>query len=181
MAIIELFTRVIKTEVTILDEESQGKCTTTDNGYPNNLTLANLVDWTCLPTLVYEIEYPRQERINWRYIAEKSAATFGVIWIMIIISEAYLYPVVIETVHQKEVGMALDQRWNFDRVKGSGRSFQSLYQSTQLLTFHSMTDSIRSSSLLPVDTEPALALLFSELEGSLNGTIGVVVLFAEVS
>lgn len=79
--------------------------------YPNNLTLYNFIEWTCLPTLVYDLEYPRQERINWWYVAEKAAATLGVIWIMIVISQAYIYPVVVETTRQKEAGMSLDERW----------------------------------------------------------------------
>jgi sterol O-acyltransferase len=103
--------RVLNTEITILDEELRGKCTTTDNVYPNNLTLYNFVEWTCLPTLVYDLEYPRQERVNWWYVAEKSAATLGVIWVMIIISQAYIYPVVVETVRLKDAGMSLDERW----------------------------------------------------------------------
>lgn len=108
---IEAFRQVLTTEITILDEELRGKCTTTDNVYPNNLTLYNFIEWTCLPTLVYDLEYPRQERINWWYVAEKSAATLGVIWIMIIISQAYIYPIVIATVKQKEAGVSLDERW----------------------------------------------------------------------
>jgi sterol O-acyltransferase len=108
---IQGFHRVLTTEITILDEELRGKCTTSENVYPNNLTLYNLVEWTCLPTLVYDLEYPRQERANWWYVAEKSAATLGVIWVMIIISQAYIYPVVIETVRLKEAGMSLDERW----------------------------------------------------------------------
>ncbi|KAF1832468.1 sterol o-acyltransferas-like protein 2 [Decorospora gaudefroyi] len=108
---IEAFRRVLNTEITILDEELRGKCTTTDNVYPNNLTLYNFVEWACLPTLVYDLEYPRQKRVNWWYVAEKSAATLGVIWVMIIISQAYIYPVVIETLRQKEAGMSLDERW----------------------------------------------------------------------
>lgn len=108
---IDAFRRVLNTEITILDEELRGKCTTSDNLYPNNLTMYNFVEWACLPTLVYDLEYPRQDRINWWYVAEKSAATLGVIWIMIIISQAYIYPVVVETVRQKEAGMSLDERW----------------------------------------------------------------------
>jgi sterol O-acyltransferase len=107
----QAFHKVLNTEITILDEELRGKCTTTDNMYPRNLTLYNFVEWTCLPTLVYDLEYPRQERINWWYVAEKSAATLGVIWVMIIISQAYIYPVVVETVRLKEAGMSLDERW----------------------------------------------------------------------
>ncbi|KAF1942507.1 MBOAT-domain-containing protein [Clathrospora elynae] len=108
---IQAFHRVLNTEITILNEELRGKCTTTDNVYPNNLTLYNFVEWACLPTLVYDLEYPRQERVNWWYVAEKSAATLGVIWIMIIISQAYIYPVVVETVRQKEAGISLDERF----------------------------------------------------------------------
>ncbi|OCL08645.1 MBOAT-domain-containing protein [Glonium stellatum] len=106
------FTRVIKLEISSLDDELKGKCTHSNNQYPNNLTLANFADWTCLPTLVYELEYPRQERINWWYVAEKGGATLGVIWVMIIISQAYIYPVVAETIRMKEIGMPLQQRWN---------------------------------------------------------------------
>lgn len=108
---VEAFRSALTTEVTILNEELRGKCTTTDNMYPNNLTVMNLVEWTCLPTLVYDLEYPRQEKINWWYVAEKAAATLGVIWVMIVISQAYIYPVVVETTRQKEAGMSLDERW----------------------------------------------------------------------
>jgi sterol O-acyltransferase len=108
---IQAFRRVLTTEITILNEELRGKCTTTDNAYPKNLTLANFVEWTCLPTLVYDLEYPRQERINWWYVAEKSSATLGVIWVMIVVSQAYIYPVVVETTRQKDAGMSLDERW----------------------------------------------------------------------
>ncbi|OCK83702.1 MBOAT-domain-containing protein [Lepidopterella palustris CBS 459.81] len=105
------FTRVIKSEINSLDDELKGKCTHSGNCYPKNLNIMNFADWTCLPTLVYELEYPRQERINWWYVAEKSSATLGVIWVMIIISQAYIYPVVAETVRMKEAGMTLQQRW----------------------------------------------------------------------
>ncbi|KAF2807585.1 MBOAT-domain-containing protein [Mytilinidion resinicola] len=105
------FGRVIKSEIAGLTDELKGKCTHTVNYYPNNLTLSNFADWTCLPTLVYELEYPRQDHINWWYVAEKGSATLGVIWVMIIISQAYIYPVVAETVHAKEAGMSLQQRW----------------------------------------------------------------------
>jgi sterol O-acyltransferase len=108
---IQAFHRILTTEITILEEELRGKCTNTSNRYPHNLTLYNITEWTCLPTLTYELQYPRSESINWWYVAEKSAATLGVIWVMIIVSQAYLYPVVVETVRQKEAGMSLEQRW----------------------------------------------------------------------
>lgn len=107
---IETFRRVLNTEITVLNEELRGKCTATDNAYPKNLTVRNFVEWTCFPTLVYDLEYPRHERINWWYVAEKSAATLGGIWVMIIISQAYIYPVVVETVRLKEAGMPFEER-----------------------------------------------------------------------
>ncbi len=108
----QAFEAVIKTEIRELEGELKGKCTTSNNSYPSNLTLANFADWTCLPTLVYELEYPRQEKINWWYVAEKTAATFGVIWVMMTISQAYIYPPVAKTVSMKEQGMTLQERWN---------------------------------------------------------------------
>ncbi|KAF2108324.1 MBOAT, membrane-bound O-acyltransferase family-domain-containing protein [Lophiotrema nucula] len=108
---IQAFALVIKTEIAVLEEELRGNCSTTSNTYPRNLTLGNFIDWMWLPTLVYDLEYPRQEKRSWTYILEKTAATLGVIWIMIIVSQAYLYPVVIETVRHKQAGMTLDERW----------------------------------------------------------------------
>ncbi|KAF2835585.1 hypothetical protein M501DRAFT_941640 [Patellaria atrata CBS 101060] len=105
------FSSIIRQEISALDAELMGKCTNKPSAYPANLTLANSADYICLPTLVYELEYPRQEHINWWYVAEKSAATFGVLWVMMIVSQAYIYPPVAETVRMKEAGMPLAQRW----------------------------------------------------------------------
>ena len=47
-------------------------------------------------SVVYELEYPRQSSINWSYVAEKMVATFGVLAIMVIVSQHYILPVVIK-------------------------------------------------------------------------------------
>lgn len=107
---LEAFSCVIRDEIESLSSELRGKSTLENRAYPNNLTLVNFADWTVLPTLVYELEYPRQERINWWYVAEKTAATFGIIWVMIVISQTYIYPPVAETVRMKEAGMTLQER-----------------------------------------------------------------------
>ena len=104
------FERVIQAEMDGLDQDLRGKCTTTDNSYPKNLTLGNFLDWTCLPTLVYELEYPRQEKINWYSLLEKTIATFGVIGVMQVISQAYIYPPVSQTVAMKAAGLSLQER-----------------------------------------------------------------------
>ncbi|QDS78130.1 hypothetical protein FKW77_004476 [Venturia effusa] len=109
---LDSFSRSIRREITSLTTELAGKCTGgSENHYPHNLTIANWADWTCLPTLVYELEYPRQEHINWWYVAEKTIATFGVIWVMMVVSQTYIYPPVAETVRMKEAGMTLQHRW----------------------------------------------------------------------
>lgn len=109
---LDSFSRSIRKEILSLTTELAGKCTSgVQNHYPHNLTVGNWADWTCLPTLVYELEYPRQEHINWWYVAEKTTATFGVIWVMMVVSQAYIYPSVAETVRMKEAGMTLQQRW----------------------------------------------------------------------
>ncbi|KAF4552442.1 Hypothetical protein D9617_10g074240 [Elsinoe fawcettii] len=106
----EAFERVILAEIDVLDAELTGKNIKGDNAYPKNLTWSNFVDWTCLPTLVYELEYPRQDHINWWYVAEKTVATFGCIGVMMVISQAYIYPPVARSVRMKEAGVTLQER-----------------------------------------------------------------------
>ncbi|KAH8887777.1 MBOAT family protein [Thozetella sp. PMI_491] len=108
---VRVFERMIKWEVDALTDELQGKATSPSKAYPNNLTMLNHYEWIVLPTLVYELEYPRSETINWYYAAEKLAACFGVIFVMIMVSQAFIYPVVMETVRMKEVGMPMDERF----------------------------------------------------------------------
>jgi sterol O-acyltransferase len=110
---IALFTQVIRSEVTSISQEMNGSGVTKASNlqYPHNLTIKSWADFTLLPTLVYELEYPRQEKINWYYVAEKSAATLGVIWVMIIVSQAYIYPRVAEVVAMKSAGMSFATRW----------------------------------------------------------------------
>ncbi|KAB5577561.1 MBOAT family protein, partial [Coniochaeta sp. 2T2.1] len=108
---VHVFERMIKWEIDALTDELKGKSTTQDRAYPNNLSLKNHYEYIVLPTVVYELEYPRSDSINWYYAAEKMAACFGIIFVMIMISQAFIYPVVIQTVKMKEAGMPLAQRF----------------------------------------------------------------------
>lgn len=105
------FKSAIITEIAALDSELNGKLSSAAARYPDNLTISNWADYTMLPTLVYELEYPRQASINWLYVAEKTAATLGGIWVMIVVSQAYIYPRVVFTVAMKDAGMTLAERW----------------------------------------------------------------------
>lgn len=107
----QTFENIIKAEIADLTKELQGKSPEGKNAYPRNLTLWNFLDYICLPTLVYELEYPRQERTNWWYVLEKLTATFGVLCIMQVISQGFIYPPVAKTVAMKEAGMPIEQRW----------------------------------------------------------------------
>lgn len=106
----QIFERIIKWEIDALTQDLRGKCTTSGNTYPNNLTIANHYEFIVLPTLVYELEYPRTDSINWFYVAEKAVAVFGILGIMSLVSQAFIYPVVVKTLAMKEAGMPLQDR-----------------------------------------------------------------------
>jgi sterol O-acyltransferase len=110
--------KLIAWEIEAFDDELKGTCKTICNHYPSNLTLRDFYGYIPLPTVVYELEYPRQESVNWFYVAEKTTATFGVIGVMIVVSTAYIYPVCQSTVQMKEDGIPLKERlkefpWTF--------------------------------------------------------------------
>ncbi|KAK8089940.1 MBOAT family protein [Apiospora hydei] len=107
---LQLFERMIKWEIDALTDELKGKATYPSRSYPNNITFANHYEWIVLPTLVYELEYPRSEGINWYYVAEKGIAMFGLIFVMIMVSQAYMYPVVMFTLKMKEEGWSTSER-----------------------------------------------------------------------
>ncbi|AEO56729.1 hypothetical protein MYCTH_2301957 [Thermothelomyces thermophilus ATCC 42464] len=64
--------------------------------YPANLTWGNYVDYLCCPTLCYEIEYPRNDKINWQSLFSKIAAIFGCIFLLTVISEEFILPALVD-------------------------------------------------------------------------------------
>lgn len=64
--------------------------------YPANLTWYNYCDYILCPTLCYEIEYPRMASINWTSLIAKTIATFGCIFLLTIISEEFILPILVE-------------------------------------------------------------------------------------
>ncbi|KAK4574140.1 Sterol O-acyltransferase 2 (Sterol-ester synthase 2) [Recurvomyces mirabilis] len=130
----QTFERVMHAEIDDLTQELKGKNSSGSNAYPSNLRLTNFAEYICLPTLVYELEYPRQERINWWYVAEKLCATFGVLCIMQVISQAFIYPAVAKTLRMKEAGMTIEERWQEFPYIVSDMLFPLLIE--QLLTWY---------------------------------------------
>lgn len=110
LAQIQTFERIIKWEISALSEELKGKSTTSAKFYPNNLTVTNHYEYICLPTVVYELEYPRSDKIDWYYVAEKSIAILGICFIMNLVAQAFIYPVVIRTSLMKETNTSLRGR-----------------------------------------------------------------------
>ncbi|KAJ5102886.1 hypothetical protein N7532_003415 [Penicillium argentinense] len=100
---------LLEKEIGLLTDGLKGQ-SSSDHQYPRNLTVGNFCDFITLPTLVYELEYPRTERVDWTYVAEKTAATFGTILVMIVVSQHWIYPVVMSALRMKEEGLTVEQR-----------------------------------------------------------------------
>lgn len=64
--------------------------------YPQNLTLANFVDYLFCPTLCYELEYPRTKEVRWSEVFLKALAVFGCIFLLTLTSEEFILPVLSE-------------------------------------------------------------------------------------
>ncbi|OAQ65827.1 acyl-CoA/sterol acyltransferase [Pochonia chlamydosporia 170] len=108
---IETFERIIKWEVDALADELRGTSSNPNKAYPNNLTFLGHYEWIPLPTLVYELEYPRSQEISWKYVAEKLVAMVGVLFVMNQVAQYSIYPVVMKTVQMKENGLPLAARF----------------------------------------------------------------------
>ncbi|PKS07453.1 hypothetical protein jhhlp_006057 [Lomentospora prolificans] len=100
----------LEDEISQLTKELVRNTTVPKRDYPNNLTLSNLCEYLVFPTVVYELEYPRSESIRWRYLMVKSAALVGVLFVMNMVSQTFIYPVVVKAIAMKDEGMPLNQR-----------------------------------------------------------------------
>lgn len=60
--------------------------------WPDNVTYANFWDYLLVPTLVYELEYPRTTSVRPLYVLEKTLATFGTFFVIYVITEHFIIP-----------------------------------------------------------------------------------------
>ncbi|KAF8630153.1 hypothetical protein AX15_003103 [Amanita polypyramis BW_CC] len=60
--------------------------------WPNNIGWKDFADYLLIPTLVYELEYPRTDQIRPLYIFEKTAATFGTFALLYTVTERLIIP-----------------------------------------------------------------------------------------
>lgn len=70
--------------------------------YPQNVTLSNFADFLLCPTLCYELEYPRTAKRDYMEIFYKTCAVFGCIFLLIIVTEAFILPVLDESAIRME-------------------------------------------------------------------------------
>ncbi|KAG1880505.1 MBOAT, membrane-bound O-acyltransferase family-domain-containing protein [Suillus tomentosus] len=60
--------------------------------WPDNVTYRNLAVYQLIPTLVYELEYPRTDRIRPMYIFEKTVAFMGSFALLYTVAECFIIP-----------------------------------------------------------------------------------------
>ncbi|CDK27750.1 unnamed protein product [Kuraishia capsulata CBS 1993] len=66
--------------------------------FPSNLTVSNFFDYSMFPTVVYEVKYPRTAKVRWGYFSTKVCGIFGVILMMIIVAQNWLYPLAMQCI-----------------------------------------------------------------------------------
>jgi len=60
--------------------------------WPQNVTYAHFLDYLTIPTLVYQLEYPRTNTIRPLVVVEKIVATLGTFSLIYLITEHYIMP-----------------------------------------------------------------------------------------
>ncbi|KAJ3491381.1 hypothetical protein NLI96_g769 [Meripilus lineatus] len=60
--------------------------------WPENITYKNFAVYQLVPTLVYELEYPRTDRIRPLYVFEKTVAFFGTFALLYTVTERFILP-----------------------------------------------------------------------------------------
>lgn len=117
------------------------KSQSTKEPFPENINLQNFFMFTMFPVVVYQIEYPRTEKIRWNYVVEKIFAIFGTIFIMVVDAQVFMYPIAIGALEIRDSGWTT---W-VDRLSQWGRllidiipSFMVMY----LLVFYLIWDAI---------------------------------------
>lgn len=61
--------------------------------WPATVTVANFWDFQLVPTLVYQLQYPRTERVRPLYVLERILATFGTFLVVYVITVNWIMPV----------------------------------------------------------------------------------------
>ncbi|CCH62884.1 hypothetical protein TBLA_0I02260 [Henningerozyma blattae CBS 6284] len=60
--------------------------------FPQNITLKDFLRFCLFPVIIYQTEYPRNEKIRWGFVFEKFCATIGTIFLMMMVGEFLMWP-----------------------------------------------------------------------------------------
>lgn len=71
--------------------------------FPQNISLFNFFEYSLFPTLVYTLNYPRTKRIRWRYLGKKIIGIFGIIFLMILVAQTSMYPLVQKAIASRKL------------------------------------------------------------------------------
>ncbi|KAJ3381661.1 hypothetical protein HDU92_005208 [Lobulomyces angularis] len=85
----------IDEKIVVLEEEIDDLMVDLKNNntmFPANVTLFNFLDFLLIPTLVYEIEYPRTKSFRPFYFLEKVFAIFGSFFLLYLTAQQYILP-----------------------------------------------------------------------------------------
>ncbi|ORY49495.1 hypothetical protein BCR33DRAFT_763259, partial [Rhizoclosmatium globosum] len=86
---------LLKAEADSIKAELKGKWNGVE--FPNNITVANFVDYMLVPTLVYELSYPRTEKFNPSAFLERVGYTFISFFLLCTTVDQYILPILHET------------------------------------------------------------------------------------
>lgn len=80
--------------------------------YPENLTLSNMVYFLCAPTLTYQLTYPRNARIRFKWLARRCVELLVMLALLLAIIDQYIFPAVknsLESVKHKKTGKYIER------------------------------------------------------------------------
>lgn len=60
--------------------------------YPQSVNFRNFTDFLRVPALVYQLDYPRTEKIRWGYVVEKLAGFAGTVVLAYIVISTFILP-----------------------------------------------------------------------------------------
>lgn len=60
--------------------------------WPANVTYFNFWEYLLFPVLVYQLQYPRTDRVRLEYVLERTLATFGTFFVIYVITVSWIMP-----------------------------------------------------------------------------------------
>lgn len=64
-----------------------------EEDYPNNLNVVSFTKFLWYPTVIYQLKYPKTDKIRWGYVMERSAGCFVIFVMFYIVMGHYIHPI----------------------------------------------------------------------------------------